>query len=389
VVILTAVNELEAAVRCMRAGALDYLVKPVERNRFVAAVNGALERLELRNENASLKQHLLLEDAGRHEAFAGIVTGSARMEALFRYVEVIAPSRQPVLVSGETGTGKELVAQAIHRLSGLAGPFTAVNVSGLDDAVFSDTLFGHVKGAFTGAERTREGLVGAAAGGTLFLDEIGDLSETSQVKLLRLLQERSYYPLGSDVPKASQARIVAATHHDLVARSREGRFRRDLYYRLHFHHLRLPPLRERTEDVPLLLRHFLEQAAASLGKDVPRIPRELPLLLSTYHFPGNVRELESMVHDAVARHDRGVLALASFQDAIGLERGRGEAGESMSAEEAAEPPVVIGPRFPTLREVEDYLFAEALRRARGSQGIAAGLLGLSRQAVNKRLSRSR
>jgi DNA-binding NtrC family response regulator len=255
----------------------------------------------------------------------------------------------------------------------------------LDDTVFSDTLFGHTKGAFTGAEQPRDGLITRAAEGTLFLDEIGDLMATSQIKLLRLLQEGTYYPLGADRPRQSRARIVVATNHDVAQEVAAGTFRKDLYYRLRAHHLHLPPLRDRPEDLPLLIQHFVEQAAQALHKTPPSLPLALYRLLQRYSFPGNVRELEAMLFDAVARHHGGSLSLHSFKDAMG----DGLCGTSTGAPAVALTAVMtpFPEPLPTLHAAEEALIAEALRRAAGNQGLAAGMLGLSRQALNKRLRR--
>jgi DNA-binding NtrC family response regulator len=301
------------------------------------------------------------------------------MFAIFRYIEAIAVSPQPVLITGETGTGKELVARALHRLSGRPGELVAINVAGLDDTMFSDTLFGHLRGAFTGADRARDGLLTSTAEGTLFLDEIGDLSVASQVKLLRLLQDGTYYPLGADRPRQSRVRIVFATS--------AGAFRKDLYYRLRTHHLHLPPLRARLSDLPLLVNHLVDKAADILGKDAPTVPLALYQLLNTYSFPGNVRELEALIFDAVARHQGTTLSLQSFKEAMSgkpLLTAWGQSHEPLAG------PIVWPPdRLPTLKEVEEMLITEALSRADGNQGVAAGLLGVSRQALNKRLSRRR
>jgi DNA-binding NtrC family response regulator len=386
VILLTATNDLETAVQCMQVGAIDYLVKPVENNRLISAVHRALELRGLRTEVLSLKERLLTDAPPHREAFAEIITQSKAMQAIFRYVEAIAPSPQPVLVTGETGTGKELIARAVHRLGGGHGDFIAVDVAGLDDTMFSDTLFGHTRGAFTGADRPRDGLITQATEGTLFLDEVGDLTAASQVKLLRLLQDGSYYPLGADRPRQSRAHIVVATNYDVAQRVGEGLFRKDLYYRLRAHHIQLPPLRARREDIPLLVNHFLEKAAQVLHKPTPSPPLSLFRLLQSYAFPGNVRELEGMVFDAVARHQRGLLSLQSFKAAM--------AAAAPAVEEGIEPvtPLVslaslFPDRLPTLREAQDALIAETLRRADGNQGLAAGMLGLSRQALNKRLMR--
>ncbi|RLB74523.1 MAG: sigma-54-dependent Fis family transcriptional regulator, partial [Deltaproteobacteria bacterium] len=269
VIILSGMNQLETAVNCMRAGAFDYFVKTVEEERLVDGVRRAIRMVELEYENRAIRTHFFHDQIDAPEVFAPIVTNSPAMRARFQYLEAVAPSSQPILITGESGVGKELVAQSIHTLSGNSGALVTVNVAGLDDNVFADTLFGHVRGAFTGADNVRKGMIEKAAGGTLFLDEIGDLSSASQVKLLRLLQNGEYYPLGSDQPKQMSARVVVATHADLDAKMAAGEFRRDLYYRLYSHHVHLPPLRERKDDLPLLLEHFLAEAALKLGKKKP------------------------------------------------------------------------------------------------------------------------
>lgn len=388
VILMTATNDLDTAVQCMQGGAIDYLVKPVEKNRFVSSVTRALEIRNLRDEVLSLKEHLLTEKLDQPDAFAAIVTQSKAMHAIFRYVEAIAASRQPVLITGETGTGKELLARSVHTVSRGQGELIAVNVAGLDDTMFSDTLFGHTKGAFTGADQARSGLITQAADGTLFLDEIGDLAIPSQVKLLRLLQEGTYYPLGADNPRQSSARVIVATNVDIVERVNAGTFRKDLYYRLRAHHLHIPPLRERQEDLPLLINHFLENAAQELGKPTPTPPMELFRLLKTYAFPGNVRELEAMIFDAVAQHPGGVLSLKTFKPVAFDRRNGPDDGPQTSA--ALENLSSLFPDcLPTLKEAEQALIAEALQRADGNQGIAAGMLGLTRQALNKRLTRQK
>lgn len=387
VLVVTATNDVETAVQCMRDGAQDYLLKPVDKNRLVSSVRRALEIRGLHDEILSLKKHLLSDQVEQPEAFAEIITQSSKMHGLFRYMEAIARSSQPVLITGDTGTGKELFARAVAQLSGRRGEFVAVNVAGLDDNVFSDTLFGHRKGAFTGADRAREGLIAAADNGTLFLDEIGDLAPTSQVKLLRLLQDRSYYRLGADRPLRSGARVVVATNCDVPQMVQDGRFRKDLYYRLRAHHIRLPSLRERREDLPLLLGHFLGKAADDLGKTKPTPPPELISLLKTYEFPGNIRELEAMTFDAVARHGRGTLSLKSFADLIGP--------DPDGADSIDTPPALsdfgrmLPEPLPSLKQAEVTLIDEALKRADGNQGIAARMLGMTRQALNKRLVRGR
>ncbi len=232
-------------------------------------------------------------------------------------------------------------------------------------------------------------MIEEAAGGTLFLDEIGDLSAASQVKLLRLLQEGEYFPLGADRPKRSSARIIVATNHDLAAKQAAGSFRKDLYYRLKGHQVQLPSLRERTADIPLLLGHFLEKAAGALGKKKPTPPEELEVLLATYHFPGNIRELEAMVFDAVATHAGGKLSMDSFKATMGHQRAA--AGNAPRSPKLADegPKLIFGEQLPTIAEATELVVAEAVKRARGNKTIAAGLLGISRPALSKRLNKSR
>ncbi len=318
--------------------------------------------------------------------FAPIITCSKKMTAIFRYMEVIACSRQPILITGETGVGKELFATAIHQLSRLAGKLVCVNVAGLDDNLFSDTLFGHERGAFTGADRPRAGLISQAAGGTLFLDEIGDLGEASQVKLLRLLQEGEYYPIGSDVPRKSDARVVVATNKNLQQMMSKEQFRSDLYYRLCAHHVHIPPLRERLEDIPVLLDYFVTRAAREFHKKPPVSNPELSRLLGSYAFPGNVRELQAMVYDAVARHQSGVLSMDSFKSVICREKTVQLPSPDRDRPAAERLRTLFG-RFPTLREMDRLLIMAAMDLARGNQGVASTLLGISRQALNQRLKR--
>ena len=385
VIVMTAAQDVETAVRCMKEGAFDYLVKPVEESRFISAAMHALEMRALRDQVGSLKRSLLNDRLDHPEAFAAFVTGARKIRALFHYLEAVARSAEPILIMGESGVGKGLLAAAAHQLSGRQGRFVELNVAGTDDTLFSDTLFGHRKGAFTGAFQAREGLVAQASGGTLFLDEIGDLVPGSQVKLLRLLQERTYLPLGSDVPVKCDVRIICATNRDLDALVREERFRSDLYFRLSVHRVEVPPLRDRPEDIAFLLDRFITEAAASLDKPAPAPPPELLTLLANYHFPGNARELRAMVFDAVAQHPAGpVLGLGAFRRVIKRQRDAAEPGLRIPRETLLIP--ANGP-FPNLKEVETAVIHEALARAQGNQGIAANLLGISRPALNRRLRR--
>ncbi len=378
VIVVTGTDEVSPAVECMKAGAFDYMVKAVEESRLVSGVRRAMEIRKLSRDYRRLARGVLSPRLAHPEVFSRVLTRNGLMMSLFRVIESIARSDEPILITGETGTGKGLLAAAVHAASGREGPMVEVNVAGLDDAMFSDTLFGHRKGAYTGAVEARGGLVHRAGGGTLFLDEIGDLSIQSQVKLLRLLDTGEYYPLGSDLPSRGSARAVVATNRDLAALISEGRFRKDLYYRLSTHELRVPPLRERTDDLPLLLDHFLDEACAKLGKKKPAAPPQLVELLATHDFPGNVRELRSLVHDSVSRQSSSTLSLADFKIALRRETPQ-EPGEP------AQPLVSFSAKLPTLDQAAELLIHEALKRARGNQSTAAGMLGITHQALNKRL----
>jgi len=384
IIVITGADDVETAVKCMRAGAFDYIVKPVERSRLVASVKTALELRELQRQNQLLRAHVLSDQLADPEPFAEIITNSKMMRSIFQYIEAIANSPQPVLLTGATGVGKELAARAIHTASGRQGDFIAINVAGLDDNVFADTLFGHRKGAFTGADQSRTGMVEKAAEGTLFLDEIGDLSHASQVKLLRFLQDGEFFPLGSDVAKRSNARVVVATNQEIETLQDSGKFRKDLYYRLRIHHVHIPQLRDRKEDLPLLLDHFLEKASKTLGKKKPTPPKELISLLGAYHFPGNIRELESIIFDAVSKHKSGKLSMEVFKSYISKQQPAIKPdSKRLPRDDSA--PISFSEKLPTLKQAELLLIAEAMKRADGNQAIAAMHLGISRQALNRRL----
>ena len=382
VIIVTAASELDTAVDCMRKGAFDYLVKPISAERFVSCIHRAMELNALRTEIALLREENSFCNICDAEVFSRFTTGNEKMKSLFRYLEAVATTDQPVLITGETGTGKELVARAVHDLSGRKGEFVAVNSAGLDDLMFADTLFGHVKGAFTGAQQIREGMIVKAAGGTLFLDEIGDMSQASQVKLLRLLQEGEFYPLGSDTKQVNRARIVVATHCSLEEMISSGSFRRDLYYRLCSHKAQVPALRNRFDDIPLLLDRFITEAADTMNKSKPSYPPELISYLKSYHFPGNVRELRAMVFDAMARYQKGQLSMVAFRESI-ARISSADICVSGSDTSFFDP----SGKFPTLKEAEEFLVSSALSRSGGNQRAAAELLGISRQALNQRLSK--
>ena len=361
------------------------MVKPVEENRLISGIKNAIELRALRNEIDLLRQQMHSVKLDNPEAFSEIISGSQSMFSIFRYIETVAKTSKPVLITGETGTGKEVVAKVFHNLAGKNTPFVTVNVAGLDDNLFSDTLFGHVKGSFTGAEESRKGLIEQASGGILFLDEIGDLSIASQVKLLRLLQDKTYFPIGADFPKLSNARLIAATNRNLDKLQEDGSFRKDLFYRLKTHHVHIPPLRNRINDLPLILDYFIEKFSEELGKKKPTYPKELPFLLKTYSFPGNVRELESMVFEALSHHKSKMLSMEVFRALIKNSPEKIDALEDKQQDSSALSFFVSPERFPTLKSATTMLISEALKASKGNQALAAKLLGISPQALSKRL----
>jgi DNA-binding NtrC family response regulator len=384
VIIMTAVCDLQTVVGCIKQGAFDYITKPIDANRLLSSLHKANQISELANQNRRLKQYLMGDSLNRPEIFDTILTINPRMQAIFKIVETMRGSYNPVLITGETGVGKELIARSIHRASGLQGAFVPLNVAGLNELMFDDTLFGHKKGAFTGALESREGLIAKAQGGTLFLDEIGDMGSESQVKLLRLLQEREYYRLGSDALIKSDARIIAASNCDFDILLEQGLFRRDLYHRLRSHHIHIPPLRERREDIPLLLDHFLHKAAKAADRSVPTVTAEVRQALEEYDFPGNVRELMNLVHHAVTSHDAATLTL---QDFLGIDSADSPSQGNLRIFRDRDFRMQVNYReFPSISVVEQMLIDEALRITDGNKALAAELLGISRPTLNKKLA---
>lgn len=382
VFIVSGTEDVETAVRCIQNGALDYVVKPIDKDRFQTAILKGIEIYDIRAELVEVKN--ALGECVPNTSFSHITTRNQEMMGIFRYIESVGPGRAPVLIVGETGTGKELIAEAVHKSSGRKGELVPVNVSALDENMFNDTLFGHVKGAFTGAEKERKGLLSTAESGTVFLDEIGDLKESSQIKLLRVLQNMEYSPLGADKPLKTNARIVAATNADLEKKVADGSFRQDLFYRLSTHKIVIPPLRKRTDDLELLFTRFYDDQMREREIVWSEIPFDFLSALKGHPFPGNVRELISVVSDYVAifkNRKPGMNELKKFLAAHNIKSSSKKRPPDSSS-------FAYEGKFPTLKEMEAVLVDASLELTGGNQSRAAGLLGISRQALNKRLKDS-
>jgi len=378
VIVITGQNDVSTAVEIMKNGAFDYLAKPNDIGRVSVSVQNALKMGELRSSFNLLKRQFFKDDLDRPAAFSDIITENLSMFRIFHYMEAIRNTSQPVLITGETGVGKELFARAFHELSRCGGEFIPLDVSFHDNIMLTDALFGHIKGAYTGAEDPRGGLVKAAKGGTLFLDEIGDLSLEAQSVLLRFIQEREFRQGGDDRLQYSDARIILATNRDLQAMVYEGKFRKDLYYRLETHKINIPPLRKRYGDIAPLAEHFVAISCEDLSLPIPNISSGFIKALESYSFPGNVRELQNMVQHAVTMSG-DELSADSLADRIGM-------GSSSLSDDGGESFCIFDRGdFPTLKEAENMLVEEALKRTENHQGRAAELLGISRQALNKRI----
>ena len=304
-IVITANASVNTAVEAMREGAMDFIVKPYGRARLKVTLDNALEKRALKAELTAVKQQL---NRGR---FFGFVGGSPAMQAVYRTIESVAPSRANVFVTGESGTGKELVADAIHKASPRArGPFVALNCAAIPRDLLESEIFGHVKGAFTGATDNRAGAAKQAEGGTFFLDEIGEMPLEMQVKLLRFLQTGSFQPVGAARPEKADVRIVSATNRDPLAEVEAGRFREDLYYRLYVVPIELPPLRERGDDVLVIARHFLAQFSKEEGRRFRGFSREAEAAVIAYPWPGNVRQLQNAMRNVVVLHDADMVEVA-------------------------------------------------------------------------------
>jgi DNA-binding NtrC family response regulator len=369
VIIITAYATVDTAIAAMKEGAQEYVVKPCHPQEISLLVERIVRVKNLERENAILRRKL-----SRQYRFHDLVSKSPRMVEIFDLVREVASQRSTVLVQGESGTGKELVARAIH-FSGDRGarPFVAVSCAALAETLLESELFGHEKGSFTGAVAQKKGKFELADGGTLFLDEIGDISPKLQVDLLRVLQERRFFRVGGSAEIAVDVRVIAATHRDLAADVREGRFRDDLFYRLNVINIRIPPLRERREDVPLLAQEFLDRLAHELGREVSGVSEEALRVLMDHDWPGNVRELENAVERALVTCKCGVLGAEDF---------------AFLARAPERPPGGCSlPPGLTLQEMEREYVAATLSRMRGNVKATAEALGIDRSTLYEKIKR--
>jgi two-component system response regulator AtoC len=367
VIVMSAYGSIELALEAIKAGAYDYVAKPFKQDEVLLVLAKAEEREALRRENRALKQA-----AREQRELSELLGQSEGMQRVLRLVHKVAEYRTTVLIQGESGTGKELVARALHRLSPRAQqPFVAINCGAIPEALMESELFGHKRGAFTDAHSDKRGIFQEADGGTLLLDEVGELTPALQVKLLRALQEGSVRPLGSNKDVSVDVRVVAATVRDLHREVQEGRFRDDLYYRLNVLQIVVPPLRERLDDVPMLIDHFVARNNQRLGTSIRGLTPAARKVLLTYSWPGNVRELENLIERAVVLADAELLDVRDLPERLQESPdviGRVLASGDLSVKKAA-------------AIIEEALIRRALEKARGNRAAASRLLEISHRAL--------
>ncbi|HEX5707508.1 MAG TPA: sigma-54 dependent transcriptional regulator [Pyrinomonadaceae bacterium] len=370
VVVMTAYSSVDSAVAALRKGAYDYVTKPFVNEDLLQSVRNALRQRELFRENRALRREL-----DRRYSFSEIIGTSDALQQVFRLVEKVAATNTNILIQGESGTGKELIARAIHHNSPRAErPFVAINCGALPETLLESELFGHTKGAFTGAVAARAGLLRSAEGGTVFLDEIGEISPATQVRLLRAVQEHEVTPVGSSAPVRFDSRIICATNRDLEREVTEGRFREDLFYRLNVIEVHLPPLRERREDVPLLVRHFIKRTAVEQGQTEKAVSADAMAALINYAWPGNVRELQNAVERAFTLSGEG----------IDTESLPPRVREASGGHQTMRDPDGLRP---TLEEVERRHILETLASVNQDKARAANILGIDLSTLYRKLKR--
>ncbi len=373
VVMITGHGDIPMAVRCLKAGAYDFIEKPFEDDLLLACVARAVEKSALRREGESLRKRLELmtpDEDGRY----GMVGASPVMQDLYAQIEVAARGDTSILIAGETGAGKELVARAIHGLSPRKdGPFVPVNAAALPDTLLESELFGHARGAFTGAEAERDGKIVSASGGTLLLDEIEGIPLRAQVQLLRVLEDGLVQPLGKDTLRAADVRILATTKTDLMGQVKSGQMREDFYHRIVVLTINVPPLRERSDDIPLLIAHFMQRVCDRYATQRPEIPDDTLLKMTRYSWPGNVRELRNTVERMVITAHHGVVGQFELDD---------EGGSRLLS-----LPAASGRLHDEMERTERTVIEVALRENRGEVGATSTALGISRRALYERMKK--
>jgi two-component system, NtrC family, response regulator PilR len=375
VIVITAFASAEDALRAVREGAYDYLSKPFQIDDLRIIIRNALEVQRLRRENLELKR--TIEDRYRFEKIIG---KSPQMLAIFTLISRVAPSQAGILISGESGTGKELIAKAIHHKSTRASnPFVTVNCAAIPENLLESEMFGHVRGSFTGAVATKPGLVELAGTGTLFLDEIGEIPLSIQVKLLRFLQDREFRRVGDNEARKIDVRIIAATNRDLEQEMERGRFREDLYYRLNVIRMRVPPLRERIEDIPILVDHFLRRFSLAQGKKINKVSSLALRVLCNYNYPGNVRELENIIERCVTLEESDQLTAENLPPAFV------DAGVQSNPVAPPDIPLDGVVLDKILEATERELISRALNLSGNNRSKAASLLGISFRSLRYRL----
>jgi two-component system response regulator PilR (NtrC family) len=377
VLMITAYASTDTAIHAMKQGAYDYITKPFKIEEIKMTIRKALEKKSLETENTLLRQ--VIEDRYR---LGTIIGKSEKMRAVFDLIKKVAPTKTNILLSGESGTGKELVAKAMHYNSPRKDrPFVVLNCGAIPENLLESEVFGHMKGAFTGAISNKRGLFEAAGGGTIFLDEIGELPLGMQVKLLRVIQDREFTRLGGTEPVRVDVRIVSATNKEIEEAVRQGEFREDLFYRLNVIHLKLPPLRERKADIPLLAQHFLSLFSAELGKDIRHISPKAMEVLMDYGYPGNVRELQNIIERAVALEGANVLTVQNLLSYMDEQPDLRRGGIDLEIPQDGIDLEQI------VENLEKTLILKALKRARGIKKRAAELLHINFRSMRYRLEK--
>ena len=374
VIVLSGLNQLETAVRCMKLGAFDYYVKTAEPDRLLVGIRKALEIRALQRENRELTSRLLQHELQHPEAFSAFTTCSPKLEAVFHYLEAIAGSKEPLLIIGETGTGKQSVARALQTLACPGGAWVEVSADELEEKNFDPLFFG---------DDGHPGFLEQARGGVLYLKRVDKLPVPVQARIAQLLRQGEYLPGGAVSPRRIESRLICSASVDLAELVGECRFRKDLYYQMSMHQVRLPPLRERLEDLPLLIEQFVAAACDELAWRRPTLPRSLTPLLASYRFPRNIPELRELLHSAVRQGPPGRLPLEPFYRYL-----RHSEAATPEPPQSDEVLMTMPGRLPTLDEARDLLIQEALRRAHGNQSIAARHLGISQPALSIYLKKS-